>query len=62
MKISDSSILKKIEEVVERSGADEILLFDTSLGRLFESNLTGRMVWELLDGRLWRLKDELYKL
>ncbi len=64
MEISNNSIIKKNVNVIERNGEDALLLFDSSLGRLFEVNETGRIIWKLLDGEhtveeiKYQLKEE----
>jgi hypothetical protein len=50
MKINDDSVLKKRETILERLG-DELLLFDSSVGKLFEVNETGKIIWEMLNGQ-----------
>ena len=64
MEISDNLTLRKSVDVIERDGEDELLLFNSSAGRLFEVNKTGRLIWKLLDGKYTvgeikqRLKEE----
>ena len=61
MKIIDDLVLKKSENVVERFGEDELLLFDSSLGKLFEANETGGVIWKLCDGKhtVKKIKESL---
>lgn len=61
MKIMDDLVLKKNENVVERFGEDELLLFDSSLGKLFEVNETGKEIWKLCDGKhtVKKIKESL---
>jgi hypothetical protein len=53
--MSDDIILIKKKHVLERPG-EELLLFDSSKGKLFEVNETGKIIWAMLDGK-HRLKD-----
>ena len=48
--IDDKSVPCKNSSVVERLG-DELLLFHTGVGTLFELNETGKMVWLFCNGR-----------
>ena len=48
--IKDHEVLRKKEDVIERHG-EELLLFDSSEGRLFELNETGKAVWTMLDAK-----------
>jgi Coenzyme PQQ synthesis protein D (PqqD) len=48
--MTETSIPCKASNVVERSG-EELLLFHTGLGSLFEVNETGKRIWHLCDGR-----------
>lgn len=50
MNIKNNSILRKKDHVIERV-AEELLLFDSSSGKLFELNDTGKAVWNLLNGK-----------
>ena len=49
MDIGDDLILRKKEDVIERSG-EELLIFDSSVGKLLEVNETGKVIWSMLDG------------
>lgn len=49
MNIDDDLILNKKDNVIERHG-EELLLFDSSTGKLFEINETGKIIWMMLDG------------
>lgn len=57
----DDLVLKKNENVIERFGEDELLLFDSSLGKLFEVNETGKEIWKLCDGKhtVKKIKENL---
>lgn len=48
--IEDHSVLRKKEDVIERHG-EELLLFDSSDGKLFELNETGKVIWTMLDAK-----------
>ncbi len=48
MDIENDHIIIKKEDVLERSG-DDLLLFDSSTGKLFEVNKTGKTIWKFLD-------------
>jgi len=48
--IKDHEVLRKKEDVIERHG-EELLLFDSSEGRLIELNETGKAVWTMLDAK-----------
>jgi hypothetical protein len=60
MTFGDNLILKKKEDVIERSG-DELLLFDSSTGKLLEVNETGKTIWSMLNGEhtIKEIKDKL---
>ena len=40
----------RLDSVIERDG-DNLLLFDTRSGSLFEANEVGRRIWQMCDGR-----------
>jgi hypothetical protein len=48
MIIQDALVLKKKDDVIERFG-EELLLFDSSTGTLFEVTDIGKTIWELLN-------------
>ena len=48
MIIKDTIVLKKKDHVIERFG-EELLLFDSSKGKLFEVTDVGKTIWELLN-------------
>lgn len=48
--IEDNFVFRKKEDVIERHG-EELLLFDSSEGKLFELNETGKMIWTMLDAK-----------
>jgi len=48
MDIENDHVIIKKEDVLERSG-DDLLLFDSSIGKLFEVNETGKTIWKFLD-------------
>lgn len=50
MNIDDNLVLRKKEDVIERYG-EELLLFDSSTGKLFEVNETGKTIWSMLDDK-----------
>jgi hypothetical protein len=50
MNIQDTLVLKKKDHVIERFG-EELLLFDSSTGKLFEVTDVGKTIW-------LRLKDK----
>lgn len=50
MDLSDDLVLKKKGDVIKRFG-EELLLFDSSEGKLFEVNETGKTIWSMLDGK-----------
>jgi uncharacterized protein YifE (UPF0438 family) len=50
MDIRNDHVLIKKENVLERFG-DDLLLFESSTGKLFEVNETGKAIWKLLDGK-----------
>lgn len=60
MNIDDNSIFKKKDKVIERLG-EELLLFDSSKGILFEVNETGKTIFIMLDGKhtVENIKDQL---
>ena len=60
MNIYDDLILRKKEDVIERFGG-ELLLFDSSSGKLFEVNETGETIWSMLDGKhtIREIKEQL---
>ncbi len=49
MDINDDLILKRNDTVIERFGED-LLLFDSSSGKLFEVNETGKSIWTMING------------
>ncbi len=51
MEISRQSIIKSKENILETYIGDELLLFDPLVGRLFEINEIGGVIWKLLDGK-----------
>ena len=66
MNIDDNSIFRKKDKIIERLG-EELLLFDSSKGTLFEANETAKTILILLDGKHTvknikeQLKDEFDK-
>jgi hypothetical protein len=50
---------KKNQEVAEKIGATT-MLFDSSVGRLFELNETGKAIWSMCDGS--RTVEEIAKV
>lgn len=50
MLINDDLVLKKKETIIEQMG-EELLLFDSSTGKLFELNETGKTIWVMLNGK-----------
>ena len=50
MIIHDNLFLKKKEDVIERFG-EELLLFDSSTGKLFEVTDVGKTIWVMLNGQ-----------
>lgn len=60
MNIDDNSIFKKKDKVIERLG-EELLLFDSSKGILFEVNESGKTIFIMLDGKhtVENIKDQL---
>ena len=50
MRINENFVLKKKSNVIERFG-EELLLFDSSTGKLFEVNETGKTIWLTIDGK-----------
>ncbi len=48
--INDDLVMKKRETVIEQMG-EELLLFDSSTGKLFELNETGKTIWVMLNGK-----------
>ena len=50
MIIENDVFLTKKEDVIERFG-EELLLFDSSAGTLFEVTDIGKTIWILLDGQ-----------
>ena len=62
MNIEDNFIFRKKTTVIERLG-EELLLFDSSKGVLFEVNDTGKTIFILLDGKhtVKSIKDEIIK-
>jgi hypothetical protein len=48
MNIHDNLVLKKKEDVIERFG-EELLLFDSSTGKLFEVTDVGKTIWVMLN-------------
>jgi hypothetical protein len=63
MKIVDEKAFKRNESVVERQGEDELLLFHSMVGKLYEVNSVGKDIWELLDGRqtVGQIREEMRK-
>jgi hypothetical protein len=47
MNIQDTLVLKKKDHVIERFG-EELLLFDSSTGKLFEVTDVGKTIWIML--------------
>ncbi|MFX0135845.1 MAG: PqqD family peptide modification chaperone [Candidatus Hodarchaeota archaeon] len=62
MNIEDNFIFRKKDRVIERLG-EELLLFDSSKGILFEVNETGKTILIMLDGKhtVENIKDQLRK-
>ncbi len=50
MIIHDNLVLKKKEDVIERFG-EELLLFDSSTGKLFEVTDVGKTIWVMLNSQ-----------
>ena len=50
--ITDESVPSRNREVIERFGEDELLLFHSAVGTLFEVNKVGREIWRMCDGSL----------
>ena len=48
MNINNDTVLRKKDHVIERKG-EELLLFDSSSGKLFELNETGKAIWNMLN-------------
>lgn len=51
MNIKDDMIFKKSEDAIERTGSEELLIFHSTVGKLFEVNSVGKNIWQLLDGK-----------
>ncbi len=49
MSFKNNPVLIKKDHVIERVG-EELLLFDSSNGKLFELNETGKSIWHMLNG------------
>ena len=62
MIIHDALFLKKKDNVIERFG-EELLLFDSSTGKLFEVTDVGKTIWVLLNGQytVAAIKNQLKK-
>ena len=62
MNIDNNLIFKKKDKVIERLG-EELLLFDSSKGVLFEVNRTGKTIYIMLDGKhtVKNIKEQLRK-
>lgn len=62
MNINDNLIFRKKDKVIERLG-EELLLFDSSKGILFEVTETGKIIWIMLDGKhtVKNIKDQIRK-
>lgn len=60
MLTDDNMVMKKKEHVIERHG-EELLLFDSINGKLFETNDTGKSIWIMLDGKhtVRQIKEKL---
>ena len=60
MNFEDSVIFKKKAKIIERHG-EELLLFDSSQGILFDVNETAKKIWLLIDGtkNLKNIKEQL---
>ena len=60
MIIHDDLVLKKKGDVIERFG-EELLLFDSSTGKLFEVTDVGNTIWIMLDGKhtIAEIKNQL---
>ena len=62
MNIDNNMIFKKKDKVIEWLG-EELLLFDSSKGILYELNETGKTIFIMLDGKhtVKNIKDQLRK-
>ena len=49
--IKKESVIKSKDGVLETYVGDDLLLFDSSEGKLYEINETGGTIWKLLDGK-----------
>lgn len=60
MIINDALFLKKKDDVIERFG-EELLLFDSSTGKLFEVTDVGNTIWLMLTGQksIGAIKNQL---
>ncbi|MFQ5950934.1 MAG: PqqD family protein [Candidatus Geothermarchaeales archaeon] len=59
--ITDDSVPSRNNDVIERFGEEDLLLFHSSFGKLFEVNRVGREIWSKCDGSLTvrKIKKEI---
>ena len=61
MIITDESVPSRNKDVIERLEEEDLLLFHSAIGKLFEVNRVGKEIWKMCDGTLKvrQIKEEL---